>query len=368
MPFPRVQVGTLLLYRLFDVAEDIDLAAAEAALAGATERLRLAGERTGFLEVPERPLSVALGARELVLEDGTRLSGAAHVRLFAHGVASVRYEVPLPAGADAAQLARWVGAAADSAILERAARGEAREVEARLGAALHGPHESPLFETYAIVFVRALEAGASPADVAGTELARVLAGEPGDVALSAATVSQTTRHRFSYAEGDLCVLDWDSAVVVEPTGDRSVAHVLELATAQLLEFRYYDARFEGEILDVAQRLSRPRAGLAWLAFGRYGRVLRRVQDLVVDSAEFGTRVANAVRIVGDLHLARIHRAASERFRIPEWQEGVRRREATAVQVATLLRSESSALLGHVLEAAILVLILFEIVMALFVRR
>ncbi len=203
--------------------------------------------------------------------------------------------------------------------------------------------------------------------MAGPDLARVLAGEPPGVALSAATVSQTTRHRFSYTEGDLCVLDWDSAVVVEPTGDLSVAHVLELATAQLLEFRYYDARFEGEILEVARSLSRPRAGLAWLAFGRYGRVLRRVQDLVVDSAEFGTRVANAVRIVGDLHLARIHRAASERFRIPEWQEGVHRREQTAVQVATMLRSESSVLLGHVLEASILVLILFEIVMALFVR-
>ncbi len=368
MPFPRVTDGTFLVYRLFDVAEDIDLAVAEGALSGTTERLRLAGERTGFLEMPERPLSVALGRRELLLENGTGLVGEAHVRLFAHGVASVRYEVPLSPGADAAALAAWVGAAADSAILERAARGEAREVCAWLGAALRGPHDTPLFETYALVFVRGVEAGATPADVAGLELARVLAGEPSGVVLSAATVSATTRHRFSYADGDLCVLDWDSAVIVEPTGDLSVAHVLELATAQLLEFRYYDARFEGEILDVAQRLSRPRAGLAWLAFGRYGRILRRVQDLVVDSAEFGTRVANAVRIVGDLHLARIHRAATERFRIPEWQEGVRRREETAVQVATMLRSESSVLLGHVLEAAILVLILFEILMALLVRR
>lgn len=368
MSFPRISDGTFLVYRLFDVAEDIDLDQAEAAVAGTAERLRLAGERTGFLELPERPLSVEMGARELLLEDGTRLVGTAHVRLFAHGVASVRYEVPLPVGADATLLAAWVGAAADSAILERAARGEARDLCARLGDALHSPHESPLFETYAIAFVRALADGAAIADVAGIELARVLAGEPPRVALSSMTISQTTRHRFSYAEGDLCVLDWDSAVVVEPTGDLSVAHVLELATAQLLEFRYYDARFEREILDVARSLSRPRAGLAWLAFGRYGRVLRRVQDLVVDSAEFGTRVANAVRIVGDLHLARIHRAASERFRIPEWQEGVRRRELTAVQVATMLRSESSALLGHVLEAAILVLILFEVAMALFVRR
>src|SRR5687767_8385023 len=98
-PFPRIADGTLLLYRLFDVAEDIDLDRAERLLAGEGARLKLAGERVGFLDLPERPLTVALGPREVALEDGTVLRGSAFVRIFGLGVASVRYEIPVPAGA-----------------------------------------------------------------------------------------------------------------------------------------------------------------------------------------------------------------------------------------------------------------------------
>ena len=115
---------------------------AEAALAGTAERLRLAGERTGFLELPERPLSVEMGARELLFEDGTRLAGTAHVRLFAHGVASVRYEVPLPAGADATLLSAWVGR-------PPTARSSSVRPAARAGSCAPGSERAPLSRTRA---------------------------------------------------------------------------------------------------------------------------------------------------------------------------------------------------------------------------
>jgi hypothetical protein len=71
--------------------------------------------------------------------------------------------------------------------------------------------------------------------------------------------------------------------------------------------------------------------------------------------------------VGDLYLARIHRAASELMRIPAWEAGVVRRRTAAADVARLLRDEASAALGHVLEASILVLIVLEVVLALALR-
>jgi hypothetical protein len=362
-PFPRVADGSLLLYRLFDVAEDIDLAGAERLLAGEAARLRLKGERSGFLDLPDRPLTVALGARELVLEGGTVLRGTATVRLFSLGVASARYEIPLPPGAGPAELAALVRAASDSAALEKAARAEVVALCARLGPALVHPWSSPLFETYSIVFARRFAGGGSPDDAAGPDLARVLLGEPPSVYLSPRTAEEVTRHRFSYGVDDLCVIDWDAALVVEPTGDRSVADVLELASAQLLELRFYDDLFEKEMVGVAELLGRPRAASAWLFVGKYGRVTRRIQHRVVDSVEFIARVENAVRVVGDLHLARIHRAAAERFRIPESIAEVLRRQEVAARVATLLHSEANSTLGHVLEATIILLIVFEIVVA-----
>jgi hypothetical protein len=362
-PFPRIADGTLLLYRLFDVAEDIDLARAEGLLAGVGARLRLAGERTGFLDLPDRPLTVDLGPREVRLEDGAVLRGTAAVRLFGLGVASARYEVPIPPGSGPAELAALVRAVSDSAAFEKAARAEVEALSERIRPSLDNPWSSPLFETYAIVFVRRLEEGGAPDDLQGPDLARVLLGEPPSAGLSPRTVSDVTRHRFSYESNDLCVLDWDAAFVVEPSGDRSAADVLELASAQLLELRFYDGLFEKELVGVAELIGRPRTATAWVFVGRYGRITRRIQRRVVDSVEFIARVENTVRFVGDLYLARVHRAAAERFRIPDWTAEVLRRQEVAARVSGLLTAEADSALGHVLEGTIILLIVLEIVLA-----
>jgi hypothetical protein len=366
-PFPRVADGAVLVYRLFEAADDIDLGRAQGALAGASERAALRSGRPGFVDWPDRPLTVALGPREVALEDGTTLSGTAHVRLFAHGVASVRYEWPLPSDADAAAISARVRAVSQSEALEKAARAEAEALCARVRGALGHPLRADVHETYTVVFVRRLAGGARPAEVDGPDLARLLLGEGPEVRLSAQTVADVTRPRFSYTEDDLCVLDWDTAFVLDADDDRSVPDVLEVASAQLLELRYYDELFERELLHVTELLSRPRTGLTWLFLGRYGRILRRVQNLVVESAEVFERVDNAVRVVGDLWLARVYRAAVEQFRIPAWQADVRGRERTAADVAALLREEASSTLGHVLETGIIGLIVFEIAMAILRR-
>jgi len=356
--------GRLLVYRLFDVADGIDLARAEAVLRGEGERLRLTGERPGFLALADPPLALALGTREVALPDGTSRSAASHVRLFAHGVASVRHEFALPPGADAAATAALVRALSDHPALERSARADARAICGRIGPAVDTPHETPVHETYTSVFVRALTPGLAPSAIAPSELAHVLLGEPPDVALSEQTISNATRHRFAYTEGDLCVLDWDSAFVVAPDGDRSVADVLELATAQLLEFRSYDAVFERELLAVTEGLRRRTRRFAWPYLGRTHRLARRLHRLVIESTEFVERVENAVTVVGDLFLARIHRAAVERFRIAQWQAGVLRRERAALEVAGLLKNEADTSLGHLLEGSIIALIVLEMAIAL----
>jgi hypothetical protein len=138
--------------------------------------------------------------------------------------------------------------------------------------------------------------------------------------------------------------------------------VLELATAQLLEFRYYDALTERQVLSVTELLGR-RSIASWLRPGRFAAVARRVQGMVVETAEFVERVENAVRVVGDLYLARVYRAAVERFRLRAWQADILRRQQTSAQVAGLLWDETATRLGHVLEAMILALIVVEIALA-----
>src|SRR5512138_178783 len=89
----RVADGAVLVYRLFDVADAVDLAAAETAVSAPKSRVRLEGAQSGSaLEFPRPPLHLRLGPREVPLASGTRRAEtSAHV--FDYGVVSIRYEL-----------------------------------------------------------------------------------------------------------------------------------------------------------------------------------------------------------------------------------------------------------------------------------
>lgn len=88
---------------------------------------------------------------------------------------------------------------------------------------------------------------------------------------------------------------------------------------------------------------------------------------MVESAEFVERAENAVKVSGDFYLARVYRAALERFRVPVWEASVLRRADLAGDIPGLLRTETQTTLGIVLEASIVFLILFEILWAVLFR-
>jgi hypothetical protein len=361
--FPSVQAGRLLLYRLLDVADDIDLHGAEEALRARGDASRPSTAASGLLGERDLPLTLDVGRRTVTLE-GLTLDVDVRVRVFAHGVVSVRCELPLAQGSRAADIASLLRRTTDSGALEQEARREVADLLPKIAPAVHVPHADATMETYAVVFATEIESGRSANEMDGEDLARILLAEAPDTALSEQTVAHATRHRFAYGRSDLCVLDWDAAFVLEPSADASVADVLEVATAQLLELRHYDAVFEREILTVAEELGRRRRRPPWRTAKAYRALARRVQRLVVQSAEVVERTENAVRFAGDLYLARVHRAAVDRFRIGVWQASVLRRQQTAADVAGLLHSDATSQLGHVLEGSILVLILVEIALAL----
>src|SRR5512136_2631460 len=92
----RVASGTVYVYRLFDVADAIDLGAAEALAAAPTSRFRLERARLhSAMEIPRPPLHLAVGSRPLPLASGERACQLS-VNLFDYGVASALYRIPIP--------------------------------------------------------------------------------------------------------------------------------------------------------------------------------------------------------------------------------------------------------------------------------
>lgn len=369
-PTWRVADGSILLYRMFDVADAIDLVAAEALMSAPKSRLALEGSRTrSALDIPRPPVHLALGARRLPLgADGRSCEASAH--LFDYGVASVVYEIPIPAGTALDDLLPLAEELLDNPTpaIDAAARREADEIALALRPALERAHAWEGLETYTVFFVRAFDRPARASELlAQAPLARLLLGETSATPLSQAERNDVLKHHFSYLEDDLAVVDWNSAFVHEPSGVGDVPDLLEFATAHLLELRYYDALLDRELHRIYDEIEWSGRARTSAFTRRYLKLQRQTAALLVELSETIERLENAVKIVGDFYLARLYQAAVRRFRLPAWQETVLRKQRLLAGVNGLLNDAADRRRSELLELTIILLILWEILYAVLRR-
>ncbi len=363
-----VHKGAFLAYRLFEVADEVDLARAEQLLLGEAARTRPRRERSEALEIPNPPLAVSLGRRTLSLA-GRERQLELSARLFDFGVVSLLFTAALEAPVELGSLVALSDELADSPALVELGRREVDLLMGRLDPAARRPHRWEGHETYTVLFLEELRGEKGPA--LATDLlrdsqlvVRLLVGEQSTLPLSAAERHDVLRRRFSYQKRDLAVIDWNSALVLEPSGSRDVPDLLEFATAQLLELRYYDALLDRELARIYGEISTRRFGLFSLFGGRYSQLSREMTRLVVEVAEFAERIENAVKVVGDFYLARVYHGAVLRFRLPVWQAALDRKQELLVQTAGVLKQDLDTRRTLSLDLLIALLILGELLLVL----
>ncbi len=357
-----------MLYRLYDIGWQIDLERAlELLRASAPERVRPIRGEAAALQIPNPPVTVALGNEQLVL-DGRPVDVDISARIFEFGVASLRLRVPVPDGlswdAFTAFGRALHGNPAVPALLEE----HLRLLSSRIASAILRPELAPVREDYIVFRLHALTtadgAAVEPAALLDTEVVPLLLDESRP--LSPQARADLLPHRFSYYADDLAILTWDNALVLEPRrDDDAVSYILEFANAQLLELRYFDDRLDAELRIVLERMAQARRGGFVRRFTRrYADLLGDLQRLVADATEITERVDNALKVTDDVYLARVYGSALEIFRGRAWRAGIDRKLAILRETYAMLNAEAQAARGEALEVSIVVLIVLELVLAL----
>jgi len=367
-------VGSVVLYRLYDVGYEIDLERALDFLAtttGEREALRLKLEQRRKTEaqairIKNPPITISIGNEELNA-GGRRAAARVSARIFDFGVISLRLRCEIP-GALA-----WSAFAAfgDAAELSRAARPafdrRIRELTDRIAPAVVRPDIAPVSEDYVVYRITKLEDGAGQALPASAlrdlDVAPLLLNE--DRPISEQARKELLPHWFSYYPDDLAVITWNTALVLDAMeGESDIQLIMEFANAQLLELRYYDALLDAELPRMYDRIERARKGPGALLGRRYAPVLTELQTLVADSTEIVERTQNALKVTDDIFLARVYGAALELFRERAWRAGIEHKLGIIHQTYAMLNAESMAVRNEVLEIAVILLIVIEIVLAL----
>lgn len=365
---PAVADGNVLVYRLFDVADAVDLVRAEEVVAAPKSRLRLeSAQSASALEFPRPPLQLALGRRSLPLASGARdAEASAHV--YDYGVVSVRYKLRIPPGTTLRELVPLAEELFVEPVpaLDGEARREADAIARALGPALERPHAWEGLESYQVFFVRAFEGGAVRAQelISVAPIPELLLGETSTTALSAVERQDVLSHHYSYLEEDLAVIHWSCALVNEPSGVEDIPDLLEFATAHLLELRYYDALLDRALHRIYDDIEAGGSPLADIFTRKYRKLQRRTAALLLEISEMSETLENAVKIVGDFYLARLYQGAVRRFRLPAWEETVLRKQRLVAEVNDLIGDTADTRRAELMELAVILLIVFEIVAAL----
>jgi hypothetical protein len=367
----HIQSGALIAHRLLDVADTIDLSRAETlwlSHAGrVSRRTRLSTAAANELAFDVPPALLALPPLSIDV-DGTLLRAEMTARVYDFGAIAIALRV------DASDLS-WEAFAARCNALDRAtgpASGSEiwhdalRHVLQVIAPALQHPASKHLEEDYLFAVVHRFGQPMSGEQVrARANLAALLSGET--FPLSAQEAAELTTQSFSYFVDDLVVLTWDRAFIFEPRRDSDVIDILEVANAQLLEMRYYDELLDDELSTMYDLVAGARGGLSLIASRRAAKLARRLYALVAEVTALTEKVENSLQVTEDVYLARIYGAALEQFRVHRLSAAVDRKLAIIRDTYGALYEEASSRRAELLELAIVLLIVFEIALALVER-
>lgn len=359
---PAIKKGKILTYRLYDTAFEIDLLKVEEKLKQETKRLKI--KRKPFskaFEFTNPPVSFQLQTVEKEL-CGKKISISVHVRAYDFGVLSIILEIPV-FDLDFHDFEELAFSLINTDDIDNECRNQLRQATDLLGDSLIGYNLSLFEEDYTIFFIESLgpETGVDNLFL-HYDIAKLLLYE--DKPLSDKVRDEIAALTFSYYKNDCTVLSWDSALIIEPTGEPEIADILEFAHAQLLELRYYDHIVDKELITLYESISSKGTPSLW-KIREYEKLAAKVMRTITELTDVTEKIDNSLKVTEDVYYAKIYMAALRLFRVKEWDGVIRRKLDLATRVYDMLYRDIATKRTELLELVIIILIAIEIVLFIF---
>lgn len=355
--------GSILIYRLYDVAWDIDLKKVEEKVSGFR---RLSIDRKRFskaFQFANPPLSLKLKTFEKELH-GRLCTVNAYAKAFDYGVLSIIFEIPFKEMEITDFEALTINA---EEPFKEHFQTELDRLVVDLGNALHQVKRSCCEEDYTVYYLRQVAPEITAKELLTLcDIGSLLLHEEGESHPSQATKEELLSFSFSYSDSDLVVLSWDKALVLEPSGSMDIPDLLEFANAQLLELRVYDDMLDRELDIINERMITQVPPAIW-KIKRYEELAAKVMRTVMDVTSITEKIDNSIKVTEDVYYARVYASMLSLFKVHQWETSIERKISIASRVYDMLYREISNKRTEILEIIIIILIAVEIALFLLVK-
>lgn len=359
----KIKKGSVLVYRIFDIAEEIQLSQVPPLIRDhrGTEQFKLPKYIDRALIMKSRPVTFGWGEVELPLDCG-RHKAQVLAKLRDYGVLSLIYQIQIEPGTTWTQLLALASDLEEGSDIDPVALEHAKEITHSIQAAIKQPSSWDAFEDYIIYFLQEFEGDISAQNLLEHADVPALLLAEDDAPLAKDTRKSILENTYQYSTQDLALVEWNSALVVEPNAGRELPDILEFAVTHLLEMRYYDDLLDKRMNVLYEDIAKSKTRLT--IQGRFAQIYQDASSRYIEFSEFIERVENSLKVVGDFYLATVYRAATRKFRLSDWQQNITRKMNLLAQVSSLLQGEVNMRRSHWMEITIILLIAFEVVSAL----
>lgn len=317
-----------------------------------------------YLQYTRPPQVLNLGETD-VLNTLLDQPGQIQAKVFDFGAASLSYRWPLTLHGQGLQIQDLplLSQKLYNQNLEAHARKQIQSLMEKIQPAIIRPDLSSLVEDYYVFIFESLEQPLPAVELIAqhhSRLAQVLRFDTQPLSLE--QQEEALGQKISYYENDLVIVDWNATIIYDQDY-WDTFNVLELLNAELLEARCIDAQLDKRVEDY-EGLVEKRVEWPIPLRTPYGQAIEALAELRIEASLITERVENALKLIGDVYLARIHKAATQRFYLQEWEVSISRKLDIIANLYQLLTDRVSTVQSQTLEIVIIALILIEIIVGL----
>jgi hypothetical protein len=403
-----IKKGSILAYRLYDIAHEIDLKVAKSQLESAQtlqnlRRYKLQKDPLRTVTLREAPLIFSLSDESIEIQipetkEIKSFKTQVEVKIWDYGVLSLRFKIDLPSDLSWQDLVT-LGSIIDSdSIIDVSSIKKRDDIILNLKSALKSPQTQTVFEDYTTYLIEELEEVVK--DKSKQELSddqenatsnRVKVKDPLEIlkrcpipelllAEPKKTLAESTknsiRSNFSqYTKKDLLVLDWNSALVMDFSKEKEKEYqdyvdIIEFSLAQLLELRIYDQLIDeklNKLYDAMENNQHTKITDFYSAMGEESGLL------YMEFSDVFEKLDNSIKTIGDFYLAKVLRSADKKFGFDELKRTMSRKIEALRELSSMYQKKIDSLVeekrnniaanhtkvSHRMEIAVVVLILIE---------
>ncbi|WP_319578251.1 hypothetical protein [uncultured Methanospirillum sp.] len=223
-----------------------------------------------------------------------------------------------------------------------------------------GPHiqnlsiEPDFFEDYSIYVTDRIDQSIDPAVL--------LSGER--TQFSSQMREEIVRNTLSYTTEDIAILSYDSALLCNPENPTDLIDLIEFASVQVLELRYYDRMLNRQMekmyddIEQADRMWRIRR------MRQYHVIMAQLMETYAEISEITEKVNNLIKVTEDVYYARVYATALKVMRSSQWSGSVDRKIEVIHENYSMLSEEVRIQHSNFLEWVVIILIAIECILGL----